>query len=146
MNYASKAYAKIAKEIAAPRELEASLLLQAAAKLQAVRDSWKHKPEGLSDALMYNRRLWTVFLNSLIKDDGRLPAPLHENLRDSRRIRHVRDVFADDQAETEASGISHQDQSPDCCRTERSPLAAATGKPLPRKVFGQVYPQAHDLQ
>ena len=81
MNYASKAYAKIAKEIAAPRELEASLLLQAAAKLQAVRDSWKHKPEGLSDALMYNRRLWTVFLNSLIKDDGRLPAPLHENLK-----------------------------------------------------------------
>ena len=81
MHYASKAYAKTANEIAAPRELEASLLLQAAAKLQAVRDSWKHKPEGLSDALMYNRRLWTVFLDSLIKDDGRLPAPLHENLK-----------------------------------------------------------------
>jgi flagellar biosynthesis regulator FlaF len=30
---------------------------------------------------MYNRRLWTVFLDSLIKDDGRLPAPLHENLK-----------------------------------------------------------------
>jgi len=81
VNYASKAYTKTAKEIAAPRELEASLLLQAAAKLQAVRDSWKDEPEGLSDALVYNRRLWTVFLDSLIKDDGRLPAPLHENLK-----------------------------------------------------------------
>lgn len=36
MNYASTAYAKTANEIAGPRELEASLLLQAAAKLQAV--------------------------------------------------------------------------------------------------------------
>ena len=41
MNYASKAYAKIAKETAAPRELEAGLLLKAAAKLQSVHDSWK---------------------------------------------------------------------------------------------------------
>ena len=40
MRYASKAYAKVAKETG-PRELEASLLLQAAAKLQAVHDSWQ---------------------------------------------------------------------------------------------------------
>ena len=51
MHYASKAYAKIAKETAAPRELEASLLLKAAAKLQAVHDSWHDKPAGLNDAL-----------------------------------------------------------------------------------------------
>jgi len=39
MNYASKAYSKIAKETASPRELEASLLLKAAAKLQEVQKS-----------------------------------------------------------------------------------------------------------
>ena len=39
MQHASKAYAKVAKETAGPRELEASLLLKAAAKLQAVHDS-----------------------------------------------------------------------------------------------------------
>ena len=44
MHYASNAYAKTAIETAAPRELEASLLLQAAAKLQAVHDSWRDKP------------------------------------------------------------------------------------------------------
>ncbi len=81
MNYASKAYAKTAKEIAAPRELEAGLLLQAAAKLQAVHDSWTDKPNGLRDALLYNRRLWTVFVDSAIRDDKRLPAGLRENLK-----------------------------------------------------------------
>ena len=44
MHYASKAYAKTAKETLTPRELEASLLLKAAAKLQAVHDSWRDKP------------------------------------------------------------------------------------------------------
>ena len=38
MSYAAKAYAKIANETAPPRELEACLLLNAAAKLQAVHD------------------------------------------------------------------------------------------------------------
>ena len=46
MNYASKAYAKTAIETAPPRELEANLLLQATAKLQAVHDTWRDKPAG----------------------------------------------------------------------------------------------------
>ncbi len=80
MNYASTAYAKTANEIARPRELEASLLLQAAAKLQAVHDSWRDKPAGLNDALMYNRRLWLVFIDAVIRDDNRLPAAVRNNL------------------------------------------------------------------
>ncbi len=80
MNYASKAYAKVAKETAPPRELEASLLLKAAAKLQAVHDSWRDKPAGLNDALMYNRRLWTVFIDAVMRDDNKLPHAVRENL------------------------------------------------------------------
>ena len=80
MNYASTAYAKTANEIARPRELEASLLLQAAAKLQAVHNSWRDKPAGLNDALMYNRRLWLVFIDAVIRDDNRLPAAVRNNL------------------------------------------------------------------
>ena len=80
MHYASTAYAKTAKETLAPRELEASLLLKAAAKLQAVHDSWHDKPAGLSDALMYNRKLWTVFIDAVTRDDSRLPAPVRDNL------------------------------------------------------------------
>lgn len=81
MHYASKAYAKIAKEIAGPRELEANLLLQATAKLQAVQDSWKDKRRDLDNALTYNRRLWTVFLDSMVRDDNKLPPNLRENLK-----------------------------------------------------------------
>jgi len=81
MNYASKAYAKVAKETASPRELEASLLLKAAAKLQAVEESWKgQKPSGLDEALLYNRRLWTVLIDAVTQDDNKLPAQVREKL------------------------------------------------------------------
>ena len=97
MHYANKAYEKIARETASPRKLEASLLLKAAAQLQAVHDSWNDKkPRGLDDALLYNRRLWTVFIDAVMSDDNKLPlagAPEH---REPRRICHGRDVFADD--------------------------------------------------
>jgi flagellar biosynthesis repressor protein FlbT len=80
MNYASKAYAKTAKETSGPRDLEAGLLLKAAAQLQAVQDSWRDKPSGLNGALLYNRRLWTVFLDSVTQEDNRLPVKVRENL------------------------------------------------------------------
>jgi len=80
MNHAAKAYANTAKEVASPRELEASLLLKAAARLQAVHDSWQGKPRGLNDALMYNRRLWTVLIDALVRPDNKLPAQTRENL------------------------------------------------------------------
>jgi flagellar protein FlaF len=80
MHYAAKAYANVAKETAAPRELEASLLLKAAAKLQAVHDSWRDKPAGLNDAIMYNRRLWTVLIDAVTRNDNKLPATVRENL------------------------------------------------------------------
>lgn len=84
MSYAAKAYAKVANETASPRELEASLLLKAAAKLQAVHDSWhdsrNDRPNGLNDAIMFNRRLWTVFIDAVNRDDNKLPAEVCRNL------------------------------------------------------------------
>jgi flagellar protein FlaF len=82
MHYATNAYAKTAIQTAAPRELEANLLLQAAAKLQAVKDAWEDgKPQGLDDALLYNRRLWTIFLDAVMNDDNKLPTAIRNNLR-----------------------------------------------------------------
>jgi flagellar protein FlaF len=80
MHYASKAYAKTAKETLSPRELEASLLLNAAAKLQAVHDAWRDKPAGLSEAVLYNRKLWTVFIDAVTRDDNKLPEQVRRNL------------------------------------------------------------------
>jgi flagellar protein FlaF len=80
MHYASKAYAKTAKETASPRQLEANLLLKAAAQLQAVHESWNEKPIGLDEALLYNRRLWTVFIDAVISDDNQLPMTVRQNI------------------------------------------------------------------
>jgi flagellar biosynthesis activator protein FlaF len=80
MHYASNAYVKTAIETAAPRELEAMLLLQAAAKLQAVHSSWCDKPPGLKDALLYNRRLWTILLDAVTSDNNKLPLAARQNI------------------------------------------------------------------
>jgi flagellar protein FlaF len=81
MHYASKAYAKVATETSSPRELEASLLLKAAAQLQAVHDGWPQKRNRLADALQYNRRLWTVLIDAVIRDDNKLPVTVRDNLK-----------------------------------------------------------------
>lgn len=82
MQYASKAYAKVATETAPPRELEANLLLKAAAQLQAVHDNWsQHRPSGLDDAVLYNRRLWTVLIDAVVSDDNKLPLDVRNNIK-----------------------------------------------------------------
>ena len=80
MHQGTRAYQAVAKEIASPRELEASLLLKAAARLQAVVDSWDKNRTDLNDALLYNRKLWTVFLGSAMSDDNPLPVEIRQNV------------------------------------------------------------------
>ena len=82
MQYAANAYAKVATETASPRALEADLLLRAAAKLQSVLDAWddKKKPAALNEAIQYNRRLWTILLDSVVQDENKLPQPVRDNL------------------------------------------------------------------
>jgi flagellar protein FlbT len=81
MRHAASAYAKATVETASPRALEANLLLQAAAKLQAVHDSWSDKPRGLDDALLYNRRLWTIFIDAVSNDSNKLPKETRDNIK-----------------------------------------------------------------
>jgi flagellar biosynthesis activator protein FlaF len=78
---ASKAYAHVAQAILNPRDIEASLLLKAAAKLQSVLEAWDQKPpSGLSDALLYNRRLWIVFIDAVMRDDNKLPVAARQSI------------------------------------------------------------------
>ena len=55
MQNAAQAYSAVAKQIVNPRELEADLLLKAAARLQAVHDSWDQLQD-TGRALAYLRR------------------------------------------------------------------------------------------
>ena len=80
MQQAAQAYGAVARQIANPRELEANLLLKAASRLQAIRDAWDRKQGDLNDALLYNRKLWTIFTTSVTQDDSPLPREIRQNV------------------------------------------------------------------
>jgi flagellar protein FlaF len=80
MQNAAQAYRTVAKEISSPRELEAGLLLKAAARLQAIYDGWEQRSHELNDALLYNRKLWSIFLTAVTGPDHPLPAEIRQNV------------------------------------------------------------------
>lgn len=67
------AAARSAQTTASPRELEASLLIKAATRLQSVADDWTGRAAELDGALTYNRKLWTLLVSAVIKEDNPLP-------------------------------------------------------------------------
>lgn len=80
MRTGAQAYGKVAKETASPRELEANLLLRAAARLQAIRDGWEQQSGDLDAALLFNRKLWSVFMTSVTRNDHPLPDNIRQNI------------------------------------------------------------------
>src|SRR5262245_42116017 len=77
---ATQAYQQVAKRTANPRDLEASLLSKSAGNLQRIRDDWEGARGDLYSALKFNRKLWSVFLNSAISDENPLPLPIRQNI------------------------------------------------------------------
>ena len=68
------------RQTVSPRVLEANLLSRAATQLQIVRDDWDNKGGDLSAALLFNRKLWNVFVTSVTGDQSQLPKALRENI------------------------------------------------------------------
>jgi flagellar protein FlaF len=54
--------------------------LKAAARLQAIHDGWDRGTAGLDEALLYNRKLWSIFLSSVTNSDHQLPAAIRQNV------------------------------------------------------------------
>jgi flagellar protein FlaF len=79
-NHAAQTYKKVANETASTRELEAGLLLRSAARLQAIREGWDRHRAELNDALLFNRKLWTIFVASVTQDDNQLPVEIRRNV------------------------------------------------------------------
>jgi flagellar protein FlaF len=80
MQNAAQTYGAVAKQVVSPRELEADLLLKAASRLQAIHDAWDARARELDDALLYNRKLWSIFLTSVTDPDHPLPAAIRQNV------------------------------------------------------------------
>ena len=80
MLHGAQAYKKIANETASARELEATLLLRSAARFQAIREAWDIRHPELNDALLFNRKLWTIFIDAITRDDNPLPSDVRQNV------------------------------------------------------------------
>lgn len=80
MHSAAQAYGSVAKKTASPRELEADLLLKAARQLLAIQDEWEARQNELEAALLYNRKLWTIFLTSVTGESNPLPPEIKQNV------------------------------------------------------------------
>jgi len=80
MQSAAQTYKNVARQTSNPRELEATLLLQAAARLQSVHDAWDSSKSQLDDALLYNRKLWSVFLSEMTDSSNPMPKNLRQNV------------------------------------------------------------------
>ena len=77
---AATAYKNVAMKTANGRELEADLLLKAASRLQAIHDAWDRNKADLAEALLYNRKLWSIFLTDVTGPDHPLPAEIRQNV------------------------------------------------------------------
>ena len=77
--YGASAYQRVQTTLG-PRELEAHLLLKAAAQLQSFKDNWSYEEEAVAEALTLNRKLLTILGTSATDESNPLPTQIKENV------------------------------------------------------------------
>jgi len=80
MSNAAQAYARTSTTTASPREIEAQALLKAARQLQDVQSNWAGPDKAMHNALLFNRRLWTIFMSAADADDNPQPLEVRQNI------------------------------------------------------------------
>ena len=80
MSTGAQAYARTARTTASPRDIEAQALLKAARQLQEVMANWATTDAGLDDALMFNRKLWSIFLGDAMDDSSPQSIEVRQNI------------------------------------------------------------------
>jgi flagellar biosynthesis activator protein FlaF len=78
---AASAYARVATTTATnPRDIEAQTLLKAANKLQDAMNAADPLSEQTTQALMFNRKLWTIFLSEAMRDGNPQPLDVRQKI------------------------------------------------------------------
>jgi flagellar biosynthesis activator protein FlaF len=80
MHYGANAYSKVAQATQSPRELEATILMKAATRLEGIRQDWAARAKDLDEALTYNRKLWTILVSSVTRPENPLPPTIKQNI------------------------------------------------------------------
>ena len=70
MSHAANAYARTSQTTATPREIEAQALLKAAKQLRDVQTNWAGPDKNMHKALLFNRRLWSIFMSAAESNDN----------------------------------------------------------------------------
>src|ERR1700722_11371782 len=73
------AYARTA-QFSSPREVEAQTLLMAARKLVEVQTNWNGPDKKMQAALLFNRRLWSIFMGAAESNDNPQPIEVRQNI------------------------------------------------------------------
>ena len=80
MSNATQAYARTAQASAPAREIEAQALLKAAKQLQEVQANWTGPDNRLHTALLFNRRLWSIFMSAAQNDTNPQPIEIRQQI------------------------------------------------------------------
>jgi len=80
MSNAAQAYSRTYHTTAAPREIEAQALLQAARPLLDVQANWAGPDKNMHNALLFNRRLWSIFMSAAETNDNPQPLEIRQNI------------------------------------------------------------------
>ena len=80
MSHAAQAYARASQTTSSPRETEAQALLKAARQLQEVQTNWNGPDRNLHKALMFNRRLWSIFLTEAEANSNPHPLDVRQQI------------------------------------------------------------------
>ena len=79
-SHATQAYARTSQTTASPREIEAQALLKAARQLQEIQNNWKGPDRNMHKALMFNRRLWSIFMSAAEANDNPNSLEVRQNI------------------------------------------------------------------
>ena len=80
MSNAAQAYARTSQTTSTPREIEAQALLKAARQLQEVQSNWAGPGKAMESALLFNRRLWSIFMSAAQTDENPQPIEIRQNI------------------------------------------------------------------
>ena len=80
MSHAANAYARTSQTTATPREIEAQALLKAAKQLRDVQTNWAGPDKNMHKALLFNRRLWSIFMSAAESNDNPQPIEVRQNI------------------------------------------------------------------
>src|SRR6476469_7244635 len=80
MSSAAQAYSRTSHTTTSPREIEAQALLKAARQLLDVQANWAGPDTNMHNALLFNRRLWSIFMSAMAANENPQPMEIRQNI------------------------------------------------------------------